>query len=54
MVKVDDDLVYDETYINEEPAIQQIAYPGMTVLGQKIEVGFEFDPPLVVPPAPSD
>lgn len=50
-VKRDGEVVHDETYVNDRVAVEAVAYPGIVVLGQSIEVGFEFDPPLLTPEA---
>ncbi len=49
VVKVNDETIHDETWVNPHPQVQFVSYPGLRVEGGRIEVGFEFDPPLEVP-----
>lgn len=51
VVKVSGEIRFDETYLNECDTVSEVWYPGITAAGQRIEVGFLFDPPLVVPSA---
>lgn len=50
-VKLNDEMVHDETFVNDLNAIDSISYPGLRMHGDKIEVGFTFDPPLLRTPA---
>jgi hypothetical protein len=50
-VKLNGEIVHDETCVNEHGEVSGVSYPGMTINGDKIEVGFDFDPPLLRPPA---
>lgn len=53
-VAVNGELQHDETSPLAARTVQRVAYPGLHVLGQQIEVAFEFDPPLLRPDALSD
>lgn len=48
-VKVNGEVMHDETFVNDRRELEGISYPGLTILGESVEVGFEFDPPLIKP-----
>jgi hypothetical protein len=48
-VKVDGELVHDESFVNDRRELEGVSYPGLSIGGKPVEVGFDFDPPLVKP-----
>jgi hypothetical protein len=45
-VKVDGEAQHDETFPLNAASVEAVSYPGLIIAGQRVEVGFEFDPPL--------